>query len=159
MGADIRKKEKVEKAIEFVKKMKKMQEEAGAVLKKVQEDMERQADKGRKKSKKWKKGDKVILSTKNLVFKERSVKKLVDQYVGSYTIEEVVSTNAVKLQLPISMRIHPVVNVSQIVRYREQVKEQKKEEVKPIKVEGVEKWEVEKILNKKKVWGIEKYLV
>ena len=101
----------------------------------------------------------MILSTKNLVFKERPVKKLVDQYVGPYTIEEVVSTNAVKLQLPILMRIYPVVNVSQIVQYREQVEGQKKEEVKPIKVEGVEEWEVEKILNKKKVWGTGKYLV
>ena len=34
MGADIRKKEKVEKAIEFVKRIKKMQKEAGAALKK-----------------------------------------------------------------------------------------------------------------------------
>jgi len=39
------------------------------------------------------------------------------------------------------------------------VEGQKKEEVKPIKVEGVEEWEVEKILNKKKVWEVEKYLV
>ena len=49
------------------------------------------------------------------MFKERPVKKLVDRYIGLYTIEEVVSTNAVKLQLPISMRIYSVVNVSQIV--------------------------------------------
>jgi len=34
-----------------------------------------------------------MLSTKDLVFKERSAKKLVDQYVGPYTIEEVVSAN------------------------------------------------------------------
>ncbi len=60
-----------------------------------------------------------MLSTKDLVFKERLAKKLVDQYIGPYTIEEVVSTNAVKLQLPTLMRIHPVVNVSQIVQYRE----------------------------------------
>ena len=53
-----------------------------------------------------------MLSTKNLVFKERLARKLVDQYVGPYTIEEVVSTNAVKLRLPISMRIHLVVNIS-----------------------------------------------
>ena len=39
----------------------------------------------------------MILSTKDLVFKKRLVKKLVDQYVGPYTIEEVVSTNVVKL--------------------------------------------------------------
>jgi len=57
------------------------------------------------------------------------------------------------------MRIHLVVNVSQIVLYKEQVKGQKKEEGKPIEVEGVEEWEVEKILNKKKIRGVEKYLV
>ena len=36
-------------------------------------------------------------------------------------IEKVISTNAVKLQLPTSMRIHPVVNISWIVQYKEQV--------------------------------------
>jgi len=40
--------------------------------------MKRQADKGRKESKEWKKRDRVMLSTKDLVFKERLVKKLVD---------------------------------------------------------------------------------
>ena len=35
MGADIRKKVKVKKAMEFVERMKKVQEEAGAVLKKA----------------------------------------------------------------------------------------------------------------------------
>ena len=80
----------------------------------------------------------MLLSTKDLVFKERPVKKLVDQYIGLYTIEEVISTNAVKLQLPTSMRIHLVVNVSQIVQYKKQVKRQKKEEGKPVEVEGVE---------------------
>jgi len=39
------------------------------------------------------------------------------------------------------------------------VKGQKKEEEKPVEVDGVEEWEVEKILNKKKIRGIEKYLV
>ena len=57
------------------------------------------------------------------------------------------------------MRIHPVVNVSWIVRYKEQMKGQKKEEGKPVEVEGVEEWEVEKILNKKKIRGVEKYLI
>ena len=72
-------------------------------------------DKGRRKSEDWKKGDRVLLSTKDLVFKERLVRKLVDQFVGPYTIEEVVSTNTVKLQLPTLMKIHLAVNVSQIV--------------------------------------------
>ena len=95
--------------------MKKIHEEAGAVLKKAQEDMKRQADRGRKETEKWRKGDRVMLSTKDLVFKERLARKLVDRYIGLYVIEEIVFTNIVKLQLPTSMRIHPVVNVSQIV--------------------------------------------
>ena len=99
------------------------------------------------------------MSTKDLVFKEIPTKKLTERYVGPYVIEEVVSTNVVKLQLPSSMRIHPVVNVSRIVQYKEQIKGQKKEEGKPVEVEKVKEWEVEKILNKKKMRGIEKYLI
>ena len=139
--------------------MKKVHEEAGAALKKTQEKMKRYTDRSRKETEKWKKGDRVLLSTKDLVFKERPVRKLMERYIGPYVIEEIVSTNAVKLQLLSSMRIHLVVNVSQIVHYKEQVKGQKKEEGKPIEVEGVEEWEVEKILNKRKISGVEKYLV
>jgi len=121
--------------------------------------MKKYADRGRKESEVWKKGDQVLLSTKDLVFKERPSKKLTERYVGPYAIEEVVLPNAVKLWLPSSMRIHLVVNVSQIVRYKEQVKGQKKEGGKPVEIEGVEEWEVEKVLNKKKIRGIEKYLI
>jgi len=39
------------------------------------------------------------------------------------------------------------------------VKRQKKEKGKPVEVEGVEEWEVEKVLNKKKMRGVEKYLI
>jgi len=159
MGGDIRKRGKVENAMEFVERMKKVHKEAGVALKKAQEDMKRQTDKGRKEIEDWKKGDRVLLSTKSLVFKERPARKLVDRYVGPYTIEEVVSTNVVKLQLPTSIRIHPVVNISQIVQYKEQVGGQKKEEGKPIEIEGVEEWEIEKILNKRKIKEVEKYLV
>jgi len=115
MGGDIRKKEKVESATEFVEKMKKVQEEAGAALRKTQEEMKRYADRWRREAKVWKKGDRVLLSTKDLVFKERPSKKLTERYVGLYAIEEVVLSNVVKLRLPSSMRIHPVVNVSRIV--------------------------------------------
>ena len=97
MRGDIRKKGKVERVTEFVERMKKVHKEARATLKKMQKDMKRQADRGRKETEEWKKGDKVMLSTKDLVFKERPARKLVDQYVGPYTIKEMVSTNMVKL--------------------------------------------------------------
>jgi len=100
-----------------------------------------------------------MLSTKDLVFKERLTKKLMKRYVEPYEIKEVVSKNVVKLKLPISMKIHPIVNVSRVMRYRKLVKGQRVEELKPVEVKGVEKWEVEKILNKRKVQRVEKYLV
>ena len=59
------------------------------------------------------------MSTKDLVFKKRPVRKLMERYVGPYMIEEVVLLNIVKLQLLILMRIHPVVNISWIVQYKE----------------------------------------
>ena len=112
MGVNVRKRGKMEKMTKFVERMNKVQEKAEATLKKAQEEIKQLADRGRKETKVWKVGNKVILSTKNLIFKKQPAKKLVDQYVGLYTINKVISTNAIKLQLPTSMRIHPVVNVS-----------------------------------------------
>ena len=60
-----------------------------------------------------------MLSTKDLVFKEWPARKLVNQYVSPYIIEEVVSTNVVKLWLPTSIRIHLVINISWVVWYKE----------------------------------------
>ena len=79
--------------------------------------------------------------------------------MGPYVIEEVALRNIVKLRLLVFMRVHPVVNVSRVVKYREPVKEQRVEEPKLVEVKEIEEWEVEKILNKRKIQGIEKYLV
>ena len=97
MGADIRKKEKIKKVTEFLERIKKVQEEAGMVLRKRQEKIKQQADRKRKEVEEWKKKKNIMLSMKNLMFKKRPVRKLVDQYVSPYLIEEVVFTNMVKL--------------------------------------------------------------
>jgi len=78
IGVDLRRKGKMEKVMEFVERMRKVQKEAGTALTRTQEEMKRQADRGRKETKVWKVRDKVMLSTKDLVFKERLAKKLVD---------------------------------------------------------------------------------
>ena len=122
MGVNIRRKIKVEKTTEFVERIKKVQEEAKMVLRRVQEEMKKQVDRRRREVEEWKKEGKVTSCSKDLVFKERLLKKLIKQYVRPYTIEEVVSRNAVKLKLLTSMRIHLVVNVSRIVKYRKPVK-------------------------------------
>ena len=48
---------------EFVERMKKIHEEAETVLKMAQEDIKRQVDRGRKETKDWKKGDRVLFVT------------------------------------------------------------------------------------------------
>ena len=64
--------------MEFAERMKKVQEEVVAALKRAQEEMKQQADRGRKKTEVQKVENKVILSMKDLMFKEQPVKKLVD---------------------------------------------------------------------------------
>ena len=78
-----------------------------------------------------------MLSIKDLIFKERLMRKLVDQYVSLYIIEEMVFSNVVKLRLLTLIRIYPVVNVSQVIKYREPVEGQKVKEVKLIEVKEI----------------------
>ena len=113
----------------------------------------------KKNTRNWNDIDKMILSMKNLVFKERLAKKLVDQYISLYIINKVISANEIKLQLATSIRIYLVVNVSQVVRYREQVEKKKIKKVKPVEVDEVKEWKVEKILNKRKIRRVIKFLV
>ena len=68
--ADIRRKRNIEKTIEFTKRMKRIQKEAEAVLREVQEKIKRQANRKRKEGKVQKKENRVMLSTKDLVFKK-----------------------------------------------------------------------------------------
>ena len=53
MGVDLRRKGKIEKATEFVERIRKVQEKAGAALTRVQEEIKRQSDRGRKEAKVW----------------------------------------------------------------------------------------------------------
>jgi len=66
MGFEGRRKEKYEVAGEFVKKMRKIQEEAKAALRKVQEEMKKFADRKQGKEEEYRVGDLVLLSTKDL---------------------------------------------------------------------------------------------
>jgi len=121
MGFDIRKKKKNEKAEEFAKEMKERHEKAKAVLVKLQEEMKRQADRNRKEAEKYKVDDKVLISTKDFSkeLMKRATKKLMEKFIGPYMVRKIVSENAVELELLSSLRIHLVVNVRRIVKYRE----------------------------------------
>ena len=66
---------------------------------------------------------------------ERRTEKLTERFVGPYKIKKIVSTNAVELELPATIKIHPVVNVSRIQRYIGQVEGQRKEQSAPVIIE------------------------
>jgi len=161
MGFDIRKKGKNEKAEEFVKEMKEKHEEAKAALVKSQKEMKRQADRNRKEAEGYKVGDKVLISTKDfsMELRRRATKKLTEKFIGPYVVRKVVSENAVELELPAMLRIHPVVNVRRLVKYREQIEGQKKIPPPPVEVAGEKEYEVEEILDRQERRGKTKYLV
>ena len=161
MGFDIRKKGKNEKVEEFVKEMKERHEEARVALVKSQEEMKRQADRSRKEAEEYRVGDKVLISTKDFLIElmKRATKKLMEKFIGPYMVKKIVSENAVELELPLLLRIHPVVNVRRIVKYREQVEGQKKIPLPSVEVAGKKEYEVEEILDKQERRGKTKYLV
>jgi len=161
MGFEERKKGKYKGVEKFVTKMKEIQKEAKAALEKVQEEMKKYTDKKRGDVDKYKVGDLVMLSTKDLKYQmvRRKTEKLTERFVGPYRIKKIISSNAVELELPSTIKIHLVVNVSRIQRYIGQVEGQRKEQPAPVVIEGEEEWEVERILNKQWIRGKDKYLV
>jgi len=161
MGFERRRKRKYEAAEKFIEKMKKIQEEAKIALRKVQEEMKKFTDRKQGKGEEYRVRDLVPLSTKDLKWqmKGRRLEKLTERFVGPYKIKGIISNNAVELELPKLIRIHPVVNVSRVRLYKSQVEGQKKIPPKPVIIEGEEEFEVEKILNKRIVQGKEKFLV
>jgi len=64
-----------------------------------------------------------MLSTKDLKYQmvRRRTEKLTKRFVGPYKIKKIVLSNAVELELPSIVKIHPVVNVSRIHKYIGQV--------------------------------------
>jgi len=68
MESKVRKKRKYEGAEKFVTKIKEIQDEAKAVLEKVQEKIKKYADRKRAEINEYKVGDLVMLSTKDLKY-------------------------------------------------------------------------------------------
>ena len=161
MGFEGRRKGKYKAAGKFVEKMRKIQEEAKAALEKAQEKMKKFADRNRGKGEEYRVGDLVLLSMKDLKWqmKGRRLEKLTEYFVGLYKIKGIISSNAVELELPKSIKIHPVVNVSRVQLYKPQVEGQKKTPPKLVIIKGEKEFEMEKILNKRIVQGKGKFLV
>ena len=157
----MRKKGKYEGAEKFAERLKNVQKEAKAALQKAQEDIKQYADRKREEVEEYRVGNLVLLSTKDLKYQMvgRRTEKLTEHFVGPYKVKTIISSNAIELDLPTTVRIHLVVNVSRVQQYKSQVEGQKRKVPQPVVIKGKEEWEVEKIMNKRKVQGRDKYLV
>jgi len=116
MGFEERRKGKYEVAGKFVERMKRIQEEAKAVLGKAQEEMKKFTNRKHGEGEEYRVGDLVLLSTKDLKWQMngRRSEKLTECFVGPYRVKEIISSNVIELELPKSIKIYPVVNVSRV---------------------------------------------
>ena len=68
-------------------------------------------------------GDRVLLSTEHLklIGERKRTRKLTERYVGPYRVKRVANANAYELELPASLKINPVINISHLKEYRDGV--------------------------------------
>ena len=105
-------------AEELTKQMEETLEQAKENIEKAKAHMKCQADRHRSQAPDYEISDKVWLSTENLKLTHAS-KKLTERWLSPYDITKCIGDNALELQLPRSMKIHPVVNISRVKPYKE----------------------------------------
>ena len=78
--------------------------------------MKRYANRHREEVEEYKVGDLVLLSMKDLKYQMvgRKMEKLMERFIGPYKVKSIVLTNAIELELPSTVKIHLVVNVSRV---------------------------------------------
>ena len=102
--------------MDFTSKMEGMLESMRKNLEKAKEQMQLNADKHHSAVPDYTIGQQVWFATKNLWLTHAS-HKLTERWLGPYTIIGLAGPNVIKLKLPRSLQIHPVVNVSRIKPY------------------------------------------
>ena len=147
MGFKVGKKRKYEGVEKFVTKMKEIQEEAKVALGKAQEEIKKYTNRKRGEVDEYKVEDLVMLSTKNLKYQMvgRRTERLTERFVGLYKVKKIILANTVELELPSTIKIHLVVNISRIYRYIGQVERQRKEQPALVIIEEEKEWKVKKI--------------
>jgi hypothetical protein len=95
-------------------------------------------------------GDQVMLSTVNfrVMNPDRTV-KLMPRFIGPLRVKKVVSDVAYELQLPPSLKVHPVFHVSKLKAYHPDTQFEREQAARPPPeiVDGEEEYEVERIMD------------
>ena len=92
-------------------------------------------------------GDKVWPSSKNIKT-QRPTYKLDHKRLGPFKIIAKIGSRSYKLELPSTMRIHPVFHVNLLEPYKEdKIQDRQAKEIPPIVVDNQHEWEVEQIID------------
>ena len=113
-------------------------------LERAKTQYKKYADKHRKQGPSYQPGEKVLLSTRNIYFRAKSM--FHPKYIGPFTVLRQVNPVAYKLQLPNNIKLHPVFHTSLLkpapnTRYKKPP---------PLQVQGQEEYEVQRILDAKR---------
>lgn len=131
----------------FAQKMKDITDFLRTELISAQGRYEEQANRSRRPARRFHEGQLVWLDARN-IRTLRPQKKLDWKNLGPFPIKQVVSPYAYKLDLPASMRIHPVFNVSLLrPAANDPVPGQRQPAPPPVEVEGFEEWEVQEVVD------------
>ena len=147
----------VPRAEEYTKDFNELIKDLKLNLKQATEVQKKYADKYRSQPPEFKVGDKVWLDSSLVIHKGN--KKLKPRKLGPYIIEKKISELSYKLDLPHTMKIHPVVHVSSLEPYFEDSFGRNQTPSPPIIIDDEEEYEVEEILDKRKHYKKIQYLV
>ena len=130
-----------------IQRLLETREEIKTQLAEAQQRQSETYNKHRNLEPEFKEGDKVYLSTKNLVTDEGS-KKLSDLRTGPFTVLKKVGEGAYKLKLPKHMKLNPVFNVALLTRANpDPIDGRVPTEPAPIIVDGEEEYAIKKFLD------------
>ena len=131
----------------FAQKMNSIVDFLRSEMTSAQARYEEQANRRRTPARRFREGQLIWLDSRN-IRTLRPQKKLDWKNLGPFPIKKIISSHAYELDLPASMRIHPVFNVSLLrPAANDPVPGQYQPAPPPIEVEGLEEWEVEDIVD------------
>jgi hypothetical protein len=134
-------------AEDFSNHMQRIMEYVHSEMKYAQARQEEQANRKRTPARRFVKGQFVWLDSRHIKTL-RPQKKLDWKQLGPFRIKKVISSHAYELELPASMRIHPVFNVSLLRPAADDpLPGQVQDAPPPIEVDGLEEWEVDEIVD------------
>nr|XP_031857102.1 uncharacterized protein CI109_007532 [Kwoniella shandongensis]KAA5524173.1 hypothetical protein CI109_007532 [Kwoniella shandongensis] len=138
----------LESVVMKVKSLQEVHELCKQNIEVANEDYARYYNEKRREDPGYKVGDQVLLNVRNMTTK-RPMKKLDIKWSGPYTVSEVIGDRACRLELPDTMRVHPVFNVILLRHFTPpQLPGQSYEPPGPVEVDEIgENYEVERIID------------